>query len=338
MDLLFDSLVAPILTYGCQIWLPVSSIITCLTNRNIDQDKLLAEIAKQPYEKVLLRHSKYLLGINRRASNAAAWGETGRFPLLIKCIKLCVKYFVRTINLDDCHLVKAAIQEQINLSLPWFSGIKSIIESFDNIHPSDYNCGPSEPLNALMMSTLCSPDGIVNSLQDQFKQAWSSRVAQSPKLSFYNTIKGNDFTWEPYLDSTTNFKHRRTMAQIRSSSHKLNIETGRYEGIARQDRICTFCSDNGTDTSVIEDEDHLINVCPTGVEIRSDFLAAMENICSTNSVEVPCDFNLAKTYPAELDQYEDKSIVRTKIIRLACRSLHRLYSKTLCYKNTSSPS
>ena len=336
LDQLFDSLVAPILTYGCQIWLPVSSIINCLTRNNTDHDKLLAEIAKQPYEKVLLRHIKYLLGINRRASNAAAWGETGRFPLLIKSIKLCVNYFIRTINLDDSHLVKAAMEEQISLNLPWFSGIKSIIDTFDSINPIDYNCSPSESTNALMMSTLCSSTDIVNSLQEQFKQVWSASVAQSPKLSFYNTIKGNDFTWELYLDSTTKFKHRRTMAQIRSSSHKLNIETGRYEGIARQDRICTFCRDNGTDPPVIEDEKHLINVCPAGAETRANFRTALLDICSTNSVNISCDINLAKPYPATLDVDQNKSIVHAKIIRLACNSLYKLYSNALRYKNTQS--
>ena len=336
LDLLFDSLVAPILTYGCQIWLPVSSIINNLTKNTLNHDKLLMEVAKLPFEKILLRHIKYLLGINRRASNAAAWGETGRFPLLVKSIKLCVNYFIRTINLDDSHLVRAAIEEQINLKLPWFSGIKSIIDTFDSINTIDYNCSSSESTNALMMSTLCSPNDIVKSLQEQFKQAWSSTVAQSPKLSFYSTVKGNNFTWEPYLDSTTKFKHRRTMAQIRSSSHKLNIETGRYEGITRQDRICIFCRDNGIDSSVIEDENHLINICPAGAETRADFCDALGNICSANSVDVSCDLNLAKPCPTQ-DQVQDNPIVQAKIIRLASKSLHKLYSNNLHYKNTHPP-
>ena len=327
LDKLFNSLINPIITYGCQIWLPVSSIITSITG-NLNDNNLLSQIAKQPYEKILLRHIKHLLGINRRSSNAAAWGETGRFPLIINCIKLCINYFTRTINLDDSHLVKAAMKEQINLSLPWFSGIKSIIETFDNIDHNDYNHYSSEYLNTLLLADLCSPTDIVNAIKDRFTSAWSTCIGQSPKLSFYSSVKADNFTWEPYLDSTKNFNERRTMAQIRCSSHKLSIEVGRYESLPRQDRICLFCSDNGIDTAVVEDENHLINICPIGTQIRADFIATIANICEDTS-----NFNLASTFPPNMVEVDDGSApVRSRIIRLSCCYLHKLYSRMLQFK------
>ena len=62
------------------------------------------------------------------------------------------------------------------------------------------------------------------------------------KLSTYLTVK-NNFGFEKYLDKIKNFEQRRTLTRFRISAHKLAIETGRYKGIPRHDRICTRCTD-----------------------------------------------------------------------------------------------
>ena len=91
---LFDSLVEPILTYGCQIWLPTLPVIKKLVRKYKHDGQVdINAIAKLPFEQVHLRHLKYLLGVNRRSANCAAWGETGKLPLIFGSIKLCIKYF-----------------------------------------------------------------------------------------------------------------------------------------------------------------------------------------------------------------------------------------------------
>ena len=72
------------------------------------------------------------------------------------------------------------------------------------------------------------------------------------KLSTYLTVK-NNFGFEKYLDKIKNFEQRRTLTRFRISAHKLAIETGRYKGIPRHDRICTRCTDN-----TVEDERHFL--------------------------------------------------------------------------------
>ena len=49
------------------------------------------------------------------------------------------------------------------------------------------------------------------------------------------------------------FYFRKSFAQFRCSSHKLNIELGRRNGLGRKDRICSFCFLNGNKL-IIEDE------------------------------------------------------------------------------------
>jgi hypothetical protein len=72
------------------------------------------------------------------------------------------------------------------------------------------------------------------------------------KLDTYVTVK-NNFGFEKYLDKIKNFEQRRTLTRFRISAHKLAIETGRYKGIPRHDRICTRCTDN-----TVEDERHFL--------------------------------------------------------------------------------
>ena len=47
------------------------------------------------------------------------------------------------------------------------------------------------------------------------------------KLNFYSTFK-TDVSRSEYLDLIKNKKHRQAVAKLRSSNHKLRIETDRY--------------------------------------------------------------------------------------------------------------
>ena len=60
------------------------------------------------------------------------------------------------------------------------------------------------------------------------------------KLDNYTKVKSS-FGFKKYL-SLLNFPFRRDITRLRISSHKLNIETGRYARIDRVDRLCTKCS------------------------------------------------------------------------------------------------
>ena len=53
------------------------------------------------------------------------------------------------------------------------------------------------------------------------------------------------------------YEYRKSLCTLRTSSHRLFIETGRYTTIPRNERICT----NGTNQE-IEDETHFLTRCP----------------------------------------------------------------------------
>ena len=63
----------------------------------------------------------------------------------------------------------------------------------------------------------------------------------------------NTYGSSAYLDLTRKNASRKALVKLRISSHKLLIETGRYENIPRNERVCNVCN-----CKTIEDEIHFL--------------------------------------------------------------------------------
>ena len=64
---------------------------------------------------------------------------------------------------------------------------------------------------------------------------------------------------------------RKSLVRLRISSHELWIETGRYDKIPRDERLCSLCNCNK-----IEDETHFLLDCPSYSSIRDRFFSKIE--------------------------------------------------------------
>ena len=336
---LFDSLVEPILTYGCQIWLPTLPVIKKLVRKYKHDGQVdINAIAKLPFEQVHLRHLKYLLGVNRRSANCAAWGETGKLPLIFGSIKLCIKYLNRAMAQPPTSFVKAALSEQICLDLSWFNNMRSLLECFGDITSSQYQTNTSPILNAARLLDLCQPVNIISRLEESFKNSWKLSISNSSKLSFYSSVK-TTFSWESYLDHAWTFNDRRSTARIRCSSHKLNCETGRYKNIPKHERTCDHCTNIGVQLPDIENERHLLSKCPLGKSVRDDFETKLGKLTSKNPA-VNIDSLLA-TVGSQLNADTSQINGRTTpadgspkkedihAIQLSTRFIHKIYKLTL---------
>ena len=94
-----------------------------------------------------------------------------------------------------------------------------------------------------------------NAVTNSFLSSWHANLNDldtNPILRLYTVIKYN-YAIEPYLYLVNERKYRRAIAQIRSSSHTLQIERGRHTKpkTPRADRICSYCN-------IIEDEQHFV--------------------------------------------------------------------------------
>jgi hypothetical protein len=99
-------------------------------------------------------------------------------------------------------------------------------------------------------------------LNDQFQQKWVSDCNESSKGIFYNLLTKCIFTFRKYLCTDIFMDNVITLARFRTSNHKLPIETGRWNNIPRDQRICHLCG------LEMGDEYHYIMKCSVFNESR----------------------------------------------------------------------
>ena len=68
----------------------------------------------------------------------------------------------------------------------------------------------------------------------------NSKIRTSCQSVTYHHIKLS-YACEPYIQQANNSHLRKIIAQCRTGSHWLHIETGRYKKLAKQDRTCPMC-------------------------------------------------------------------------------------------------
>jgi hypothetical protein len=91
-------------------------------------------------------------------------------------------------------------------------------------------------------------------IQDKEQEVWRKRMDSKSKLGTYRTMK-RDLEAEKYLEEGT-AQQRRAMVMMRGGTNDLRIETGRYEKLEEEERICIFCQ-----SGEVEDERHFLCRC-----------------------------------------------------------------------------
>ena len=256
---LFDSLILPIVSYGCQIWFTETWLIKNLTENNSSQH--LSAIAKDPLENLHLSFLKWNLGVGKKTSNAAVWGDCGRYPLVIELSKQVLNYYDRLKNMslnNSDTLVKHAYNEQKSLNMNWFRRINTL----------------SDLLQSQSETRLNYPSQFRSSLRGEFETIWNQERQANRKLKFYNSFKCT-FERESYIDFDLSYNELKRLSQFRMSSHKYNIETGRYGSKNGNilHRTCEHCTTEDKETvglllecpffdPILEDEQHILTTCP----------------------------------------------------------------------------
>ena len=149
------------------------------------------------------------------------------------------------------------------LNLPWFT----------------YN---TKLLSQLGLQSDANSKDIRSKAGEIFEGMWEVTATSSSKLSFYTRCKTN-IKEEPYL-RIRNPEKRRNLARLRASSHRLNVELGRYSQNNKGDpyntlwlKCCNTCCGDAKEyllnlpfasEPTIEDEYHVLVCCPRYDDIR----------------------------------------------------------------------
>jgi len=237
---LFDSLVVPIATYGCEVW----------GFRNL-----------AVLEKLQLQFCKYILKINRSTCTVMVLGELGRLPIeyVVSCKMLGFWYRLVTghSNKISCILYKLLVnlEKQNVYSFDWLSHIKRILA----------NCGMEnvwdEPNIIFSMSVQQFKFVYKQKLKIYFTNKWVLSMNDYSKCSLYRNSKV-DLVMEKYMLYLSE-PYRSMLLKFRISNHLLPIEKGRHFDIKRSERKCELC-----DLNDVGDEYHYVCCCPKFNNIR----------------------------------------------------------------------
>ena len=246
---IFDSQVKPIMLYACETWAD-----------SLKENKDLPDnIQNNPIEKFQQSVLKQLLGVHKKTSNIAVLLETGRHPITVTAKIQAFKFFSRLSSMKDNKLLYAYHESQKTQQTGPFMNF--IVKTLDKIglgyiwrdqlsNDTSENISANTTIKKVSMR-----------LKDISSQEILGNLSTNGKLDFLKTLKTEHKT-ETYL-RIHNFEHRRAITKIRTSSHNLAIESGRWEKKDRENRICENCLLN-----VVEDESHFLYECHMHIQER----------------------------------------------------------------------
>ena len=243
---LFNSLVSPVLEYGSEVW--ASSL-------NLAQ-----------LDKLQIKFIKRLLHVRQQTTNLACLCEVGEMPLSLKISQRIVKFYLRIKELPSDNIVKQMYHLLENLDDLGYHTWATDLKKHCSVLGID--------LTDLDIKTRKDFPAIKKKIKSEYAaQAISSLSDNNPKLRTYRLFKTN-FSLEPYLHITI-LKYRVSLSKFRLSSHRLQIEVGRYTRPKTpvEDRLCKYCEDNA-----VEDEMHFLLTCNCYSDIRSEMLGTVQSI------------------------------------------------------------
>ena len=262
----FDHTIKPILLYGCEIWGSFNPYTAKFRNGSVTLDKIYTNLIG---EKMHIKFCKFILGVHSKTTNFAVLSELGRFPLHFDIAKAIINFWTRLENLDSFPLLQDAYSHSKRLFVQnkssWYGSFKQIIQSVPHISNNN--------------GTKFSKERVKRILREVYVNLWNEQLHESSegKLRTYTKFKINQ-GFEKYLSVMSSFELRRSITKLRVSSHHLEIESGRYQGIPSDQRICRQC-----DSGEVEDEIHFLLCCPKYSDDRHHILNSISQSCSNFS-------------------------------------------------------
>ena len=228
---LFDKFVSPILSYASEVW-----------GFHNGSD----------IENVHLRFCKRQLQVKTSTQNDFIYGELYRYPMYVVRYCKIIRYWLNIVMGKKSKIINSIYMQSLHaidrsIRYSWVRSVRKLL----------FECGFGE---------VWYNQGVGNSdrfynlfkirVNDIYKQNWNDNLSRSPRADFYRSYKRN-FALSPFLEIVTIKSHRVALTRLLTSSHRLRIETGRWERPTpppRHQRLCQYCKK-------MDDEYHFVIEC-----------------------------------------------------------------------------
>ncbi len=225
----------PVITYGAAIWgLQDYSCINAVQHRA----------------------GRFYLGVGRYTPTDAVLGDLGWTPISISQRETVLRHWKRLVTMDNTRLNKKIYKWSDKCSAPgcknWNYKVRKLFH--------DNECGDLCSTERILPGTI---DKICGNLLAKFKLEWRHRVHNNTgKLRLYGCFK-KDYGTEEFVTKRLPGYYRSAYAKFRCGVAPIRLETGRYENLPVERRLCTLCNNQ-----CVEDEKHVILNCPIYDDLR----------------------------------------------------------------------
>ena len=229
---LFDTLIAPILLYGSEVWFPKMNDLAM---------------------KLQLRYYKLILGLRKCTPTCMVLGEVGKLPLEIHAKLRMMTYWYKLVTCQNDNKL-SSVTYKFFLKLKEAGGYESpFLKTVEKTLNDVGLPGVWIHQNNLNYSLECFKKMIKKRLEDIYIQNWYTEVNERESCYNYRMFK-TDFGQESYLSKLPEHLAK-TMLRFRVLNHNLPIHSLRFTATPRNERICTKCNEE------IGDEFHYLFKC-----------------------------------------------------------------------------
>jgi hypothetical protein len=231
-------------------------------------------------EQIQDRAGRTLLGLSKFAAGEVARGELGWMSLKARRERKQLIYWGKILNMDDLRLAKLVYLNCKNHT-------DSLRDSF---------CGAvKRTLTSLKLDHLWRSEAIgglkdwisfiTSVIRTKDKERWVLAVQKKPKLRLYSAIK-SELAREDYISWQIPARHRALYARLRSGTHQLRYETGRWANEPEEERLCNVCV-----TGKVESEEHFLLECYVYRKVREGMFSKIFEQTGYNLLRMKEDKN-----------------------------------------------
>ena len=121
--------------------------------------------------------------------------------------------------------------------------------------------------------------------KQQYVEQYSTNTALVT-LCAYRTLQP-EYKYADYLSVVVCVANRILLTRFRCGCHGLHVDTGRWVGLDRKDRLCQVCNS----VQDVEDEHHFLFDCPAYSHIRLQHMHVFERVCTVPEFLAWCEPN-----------------------------------------------
>ncbi len=247
---LFNTMVLPALSYGAEVWSP----------------QLLAAGGQCAGTRVQHAFLRQLLGVRQSTPGLVLLAETGQRPVAARWAAQLGRFWNSALDAPEGSLVRRALLDSSALASeaagarlarqPWAQQVAAALGTWG----AEVSVDQPQPVHV---------PGLVEAgaaaVRVQLAAAQGTRAVQ------YVAATGADGARDMprYLRTLEHRGRWRELAQLRTGSHWLAEETGRWQQQQRAQRVCPHCAAAGEEH--VQDAAHAIFHCPHNADLRAHY-------------------------------------------------------------------